>query len=32
MIQLLKKYDFKNIELKKDFYEVDRMIKASHLQ
>jgi release factor glutamine methyltransferase len=31
MIQLLKKYDFKNIELKKDFYEVDRMIKATHL-
>lgn len=30
MIQLLKKYDFKNIELKKDFYEVDRMIKANH--
>lgn len=28
MIKLLKKYDFKNIELKKDFYEVDRMIKA----
>lgn len=32
MIELLKKYDFKNIELKKDFYEVDRMIKATHLQ
>lgn len=28
MIELLKKYDFKTIELKKDFYEVDRMIKA----
>ncbi|MDP2088957.1 MAG: peptide chain release factor N(5)-glutamine methyltransferase [Flavobacteriaceae bacterium] len=28
MINLLKKYHFKNIELKKDFYEVDRMIKA----
>ena len=28
MIKLLKKYHFKNIELKKDFYEVDRMIKA----
>ncbi|MDP3352464.1 MAG: peptide chain release factor N(5)-glutamine methyltransferase [Flavobacteriaceae bacterium] len=32
MIQLLKNYQFKNIELKKDFYEVDRMIKATHLQ
>lgn len=29
MIELLKKYHFKNIELKKDFYEVDRMIKAN---
>ena len=29
MIELLNKNDFKNIILKKDFYEVDRMIKAS---
>lgn len=29
MVDLLKKHQFKNIELKKDFYEVDRMIKAS---
>lgn len=28
MIQLLSNYQFKNIELKKDFYDVDRMIKA----
>ncbi|MDO9261195.1 MAG: peptide chain release factor N(5)-glutamine methyltransferase [Flavobacteriaceae bacterium] len=28
MVQLLEKYQFKNIQLKKDFYEVDRMIKA----
>lgn len=28
MIELLKKYNFQNIELRKDFYDVDRMIKA----
>ncbi|MFM9988476.1 peptide chain release factor N(5)-glutamine methyltransferase [Flavobacterium sp.] len=28
MIELLEKYDFKNIELKKDIYENDRMIRC----
>jgi len=29
MVQLLKDNDFKNIELKKDIFKKDRMIKAS---
>ena len=29
MLELVQSYNFKNIELRKDFYEVDRMLKAT---